>query len=213
VTSRGAPSVTARRCRGDDGTAIIEGAIVSLPFFILLLGILEFGFLFRSYLTVTNATSQGARTASTAGDMLEADYHILTAIDRSFAAISRDDIQRIVIFEADSPDDTVPDACKTSGVPGECNSYTAGDLTYYQIDFDCTDADGDGDDAPAPDHNWCPLDRVAYFLDSDGNDQDLDFIGVYVEYDYQFITGLFGSDATFSDQTVLRIEPQGLTEP
>lgn len=186
---------------------------MSLPFFILILGILEFGFLFRSYLTVTNATSQGARTASTAGDMLEADYHILTTIDRSFAAIDRDDIERIVIWKADGPDDVVPEACKSGGVADLCNSYTSGDLTYYQIDFDCNDDDGDGSDAPAPDHNWCPLDRVAYFNDTDGNAQDLDFIGIYVEYDYQFITGLFGSDASFSDQTVLRIEPQGLNEP
>lgn len=197
-----------RRCRGDDGTALVEGAIVALPFFILILGILEFGFLFKAYLSVSNATSQGARSASTSGDEVDADFQILTSIDRAFAAIPREEIERIVIFKADSPEDTPNPGCLTGGIPGECNSYTESDFELLQADFNCKAAPTPG---VANDDDWCPADRNTYVNNTSGD--PIDYIGIYIEYEYQYITGMFGSAASFSDQTVLRLEPQGLNEP
>ena len=117
-----------RRCRGDDGTAMVEGALVALPFFILLMGILEFGLFFKDYLGVSAAAGVGARTATTQADNLTSDYHILTAIDRAAAALDRDDIERIVIFRTDSPNDDPAAGCRPEdepvvGVDGECNVY------------------------------------------------------------------------------------------
>jgi len=53
-----------RRLRGDRGTALVESAII-LPFLALMVfGIVELGFLFRSASVVTSATRSGARLMS-----------------------------------------------------------------------------------------------------------------------------------------------------
>jgi len=40
---------------------MVEFALVLVPLFIILLGIIQFGFVFNSYVTITNATREGAR--------------------------------------------------------------------------------------------------------------------------------------------------------
>ena len=39
----------------------MEFALVMMPLFIILLGIIQFGFIFNAYVTITNATREGAR--------------------------------------------------------------------------------------------------------------------------------------------------------
>ena len=43
------------------GQSLVEFALVMMPLFIILLGIIQFGFIFNSYVTITNATREGAR--------------------------------------------------------------------------------------------------------------------------------------------------------
>ena len=62
---------------------MIEGAIVALPFFILLFGIAEFGITFKAYLSLTAATNTSARAASTFGSDPGSDYFILRRINES----------------------------------------------------------------------------------------------------------------------------------
>jgi hypothetical protein len=188
---------------------MVEGSIVALPFFILIFGLLDFGLMFKSYLGVNAATSSAARVASTQADSIEADYHILTAVDRAAAALDRSDIERIVIFRAEHSEDTVPDSGCLSGGAGitdECNVYFPAAFELQKEEFDCAGPE------PAPDNFWCPTDRNAYFNNSDGSTNP-DFIGIYIQYRHQFVTGMFGDDASFNATTVLRIEPQGLNEP
>jgi hypothetical protein len=189
---------------------MIEGAIVALPFFVLIFGILDFGLYFKSYLGVSAATASAARVASTQANALSADYHILTAVDRAAAALDRDDIERIVIFRATSADDDAPAAgCLSGGggVAGECNVYFPAAFDLVESEFDCSDPTG-----TATDTFWCPTSRHAYFDNNDGTSNP-DFIGVYIEYSHQFLTGMFGDTRDFDATTVLRIEPQGLEEP
>ncbi len=53
-----APAATER------GQSLVEFALVLIPLFIILLGIIQFGFIFNSYVTITNATREGARTGT-----------------------------------------------------------------------------------------------------------------------------------------------------
>jgi Flp pilus assembly protein TadG len=56
------PSV---RLRDDaHGQSLVEFALVLVPLFILLLGIIQFGFIFNTYVTMTNAAREGARTGT-----------------------------------------------------------------------------------------------------------------------------------------------------
>jgi hypothetical protein len=188
---------------------MVEGAIIALPFFLLIFGLLDFGLFFKSYLGVSAATASAARTASTQANALSADYHILTSIDRAAAALDRSDIERIVIFRATNAEDTDPDpGCLTggSGITGECNVYFPGSFDLAEDEFDCSAPAGS-----ATDTYWCPTTRHAYFNNDDGT-LNPDFIGIYIQYDHQFLTGMFGDDKEFSATTVLRIEPQGLNE-
>lgn len=43
------------------GQSLVEFALVMMPLFIILLGIIQFGFIFNSYVTITNASREGAR--------------------------------------------------------------------------------------------------------------------------------------------------------
>ena len=56
-----------RRClpRAESGTASIEFALILLPFSLLLLGIIDYGWYFYVDLVCTSAVRDGARTAST----------------------------------------------------------------------------------------------------------------------------------------------------
>lgn len=46
------------------GQSLVEFALVLIPLFILLLGIIQFGFIFNTYVTMTNAAREGARTGT-----------------------------------------------------------------------------------------------------------------------------------------------------
>ena len=46
------------------GQSLVEFALVLVPLFILLLGIIQFGFIFNTYVTMTNAAREGARSGT-----------------------------------------------------------------------------------------------------------------------------------------------------
>lgn len=53
-----------RRRSADEGQSLVEFALVLTPLFLILLGIIQFGFIFNAYITITNATREAAREAS-----------------------------------------------------------------------------------------------------------------------------------------------------
>jgi Flp pilus assembly protein TadG len=52
-----------RRSRAE-GQSLVEFSLVLAPLFLILLGIIQFGFIFNSYITLANATREGAREGS-----------------------------------------------------------------------------------------------------------------------------------------------------
>jgi len=46
------------------GQSLVEFAMVLMPLMLILLGIIQFGFVFNSYVTITNAAREGARTGT-----------------------------------------------------------------------------------------------------------------------------------------------------
>jgi len=53
-----------RRNTAQEGQAMVETALMILAVLLLLMGIIEFGFLFFAYVRVSNATREGARAGS-----------------------------------------------------------------------------------------------------------------------------------------------------
>jgi Flp pilus assembly protein TadG len=50
--------------RRERGQSLVEFALVLVPLFLILLGIIQFGFIFNTYVTMTNSAREGARTGT-----------------------------------------------------------------------------------------------------------------------------------------------------
>ncbi|HYH94172.1 MAG TPA: TadE/TadG family type IV pilus assembly protein [Candidatus Saccharimonadales bacterium] len=65
LVRHGQPVRVSRATIGPDapqgGQSLVEFAFVLMPLFIILLGIIQFGFVFNAYVTITNASREGAR--------------------------------------------------------------------------------------------------------------------------------------------------------
>ncbi len=212
-----------RRAQGDDGVAIIEAALMTPVFFVLIFAVFEGGLLFRAYLTVGDMTADGALAGSIQGpDVLEvdlgsgavsvnADYSIIAAIREASSAMPVDDIEQIVVFHAEqadagSPVDQAPAICKggISSTARKCNAYPPeeaflavqnGDIDY----FECVSGAGRS-------CGWDP--------NSDPPQRDdgpplavIDYIGVYIRANRPNVTGLFGEGTTIERGAILRLEP------
>lgn len=194
-----------RRARGDRGAALVEAALITPVFALLLFGILEFGLTFRDYLTVANASRDGARAASAFGDDTYADYNVLQVIKQSTKGFRPNEIQRVIIFDAGGVGgsvSTVAQSCLNGSQLNLCNVYTAADMSRPRSDFGCKPS--------SPDRYWCP----AALNSQEGREVRAsvgpDYVGVYVVTRHNFITGMFGSGLNLNDELVMRIEPQEL---
>jgi Flp pilus assembly protein TadG len=52
------------RRRAERGQSLVEFALVLMPLFVILLAIIQFGLIFNAYVTITNASREGARNGS-----------------------------------------------------------------------------------------------------------------------------------------------------
>jgi hypothetical protein len=200
-----------RKRRGQRGSAIIEAALVTPVFFMLIFGIMEFGMALRNYLAVSNATTEGARSASVLGRDREADFFVLQSIADGIEAMGLENVDYVVVFEADKINGAVPDACRTSSVDGLCNRYTRSDFFLALEDAVGNSTGNWGCGAAAVDRYWCPIDntnnpggRLAALADPP------DFIGVHIQATHSYITGFFGSSVSLTNTKIIRVEPERL---
>jgi Flp pilus assembly protein TadG len=201
--------VKARRLADDRGAVMVEAALVTPLLVFLLFGTLEFGLLFRSHLTLNNATQAGARAASIAGNQLDADYRILQNIKKESGAIQASSIERIVIYHAASTTDE-PSAGCTSGIAstgtgtpdwtGACNVYTYANFADAQTAFGCG--------TTQIDRYWCPTSRKTSVS---GPQSPPDFLGVWIQVKHNWVTGLFGNSITLNQRVIVKLEPKALS--
>jgi Flp pilus assembly protein TadG len=167
----------------------------------VLLGVVEFGLAFFDYLTTSNMSRIGARTASTLGNSSTADYQILQKIAQSTNSMPTSEIQSIVVYKAASSGAAPTSSCLSGSVSGTCNFYTASNLATASNQFACGTS--------SPDRYWCPTTRlVGASATGSPATGPPDYIGVYIKVIHPNVTGLFGSNYTFTEYTVIRIEAQ-----
>jgi Flp pilus assembly protein TadG len=53
-----------RRRHATRGQSLVEFSFVLMPLFVIILGIVQFGFIFNAYVTITNAAREGARNGT-----------------------------------------------------------------------------------------------------------------------------------------------------
>jgi TadE-like protein len=194
----------------DSGAALLETMLVAPVFFALILGLMEFGLVYRDTLTTSDAVANGARTGAVIGPRLtesgvNADFEIIRQVRNSLGSIPVEWVDRIVVFKADGPGAgsaaaQVPNACKTGGsVTDVCNVYDPANA-FLAVDT--------GDNAF---FSNCPSGRACSWRPASRRNgptaADIDYIGVWIRLDRPYITGMFGDQFTIEQSYVVRLEP------
>ena len=172
----------------EKGQGLVEFAL-TLPIFVLLLmGVLEFGFLYNSILTIQFASRQGVSAAAQAGAIDGADCAILRAVERALTTpIDKSRISAVEIFQSDA----------SGGVtPGRINRYVRSGV------LSC-------DSGPDEPYSLVGTEGYPQVDRHDALAETLDVIGVRIEYTYAGFTPV-GAGRTWvvSDGATLRMEPK-----
>lgn len=168
---------------GERGATLVESAVVMSVILIpLLLGIVEFGMVFKDWLTVSNATREAAQVSAAAADDPIADIAALRAIGNSMTGSSLDDLISVRIANADTGIATV-------------YTYTPASVCGWAP---CPDPDLPGLYIQP---NWAPVDRNVEV----GN---LDRVEVTITFQHEYITGIVGDTVDLTQSVTNRLEPQ-----
>lgn len=178
---------------------LIEAALVTPIFLMLVLGVTEVGLAMNDNLALSHSTRAGSRVASASGNDLFADYGILQSIARESSAIPRSQIKLIVVYKAAGFGAPPSSTCRGgTAVADECNVYTPDDFDLEEENFGC----GTGE----PDASWCPQDRWVTLTST----RQPDYVGVWMKIEHPWVTRMFGSTLTLTDSSVIQLEPRGL---
>lgn len=183
-----------RRAAGDRGTALIESAFVFPVIIIILFGIIELGYLYRSASTVTGSSRAGARVASAGYGQAYGNTVLERQVaDSTAAAVTAELLSKgltdtpldLWIYHADANGNTQAgnlNSCSTA-----CFRYTwnAGTQTWQF-------------DAGSP--GWASPDACGVVLDA---------IGVFVRANHDALVAPTSlSVNTLQQKTVMRLEPR-----
>jgi len=185
------------------GATLVEAAISYSLLFLALFAIVEFGLAFKDWLSVSQATREGARAGATFGDDLSSDIKVLDDIEDALVVHGWSAGDEVVIFRANNPN------------INESTTYS------YSPGFDCSDPDNMFPPGDCCDWSPCPEDhRDNYQVPNwDPRDRDVtapvtDRIGVSIQLSHDWLTGFIGSgtlDVTAT--TDFQLEPQFFEAP
>jgi Flp pilus assembly protein TadG len=162
------PARRARRRRNvpENGQSLVEFSLILMPLFLILLGIIQFGFIFNSYVTMTNA----ARDAARLGTVYVYD-RTLTKAQNDLArnnSIKSQVISSMNVLSTTSPHFATSGTWTQSGLV-----FTNGDLVVtYEIPADVTDSDprtGERVTVSATYHQDLVIPLISQFLPKDAN--------------------------------------------
>lgn len=195
--------MTRTRRDKERGATLVEAAISFGVLFLALFAVVEFGMVFKDWLSVSQATREGARAGATFGDDLSSDIKVLDGVEEALVPQGWAPGDQVTIFRANNP------------TPSESTLYT------YSPGFDCSDPTsifppGDCCDwSPCPEFGrtnyqvpgWAPPDR-------DVTAPVTDRIGVSIQLTHDWITGFIGSGTLdLSTTTDFQLEPQYFEAP
>lgn len=197
-----------QRAREQRGAAIVEAAFITPVFIALVLGVIEIGLAMNDYLAVSSTVRSGARSASAYGADIFSDYGVLQTVAKESSALDKSKINYIVVYkpsafgEAPTPTCQAGTAYAGTGVTraGACNVYTSANFATAKTDFGCVTTKD-------LDRYWCPNARKVSVATTAAG-QGTDYVGVWISYDHSWVTKMFGATKTFTDQSVVRLEPR-----
>lgn len=190
-----------RRQRGS-GQSLVEFALIFPIFVTLVMGVIEFGFVFNAMLSVNYAARDAALAAAEAGDTLGADCVILKAVDDAIGPPTNDDrITTVDIFQA-SPNGAMLGA-PTTYTRGGSTSCTFVDGTTATLPYTQT-ANGYAETARC---------NILAGCGGSGSGGSVDNVAVRITYTHTWVTpirnfiGGGSGGITFDRSSVMRMEP------
>lgn len=201
------------RGRGDRGSSAVEFAIVLPVLLLILLGILEFAFVMRDYLSVASATKTGARTASSAADAGPAlcppglpscegtdtprlAQVAVNAIEKAGSSMPLDQVESIWVYKANA-----------AGFAGQATSLGQmvdpagpGCVNNPSLDLACVEYQWNGTEFEFTGGGW-NSETIDACIDS------ADAVGVYMTAVHPFFTGFFQATLDIQSRSVLTFEP------
>ncbi len=185
---QGNREVTLTARSAENGQGLVEFALVIPIFITLLMGVVEFGFLYNSLLTVQYASRQGVSAAAQAGGVDGADCSILNAVEKALTApIDHNRVEFVEIFQSDAVGDVVPGVFNRYIREGTLDCPGTGTQPYTLVGEEGYPQTGR----------------------HDALIEGLDTIGVRIGYEYVGMTPVgFGRTWDLADGSTLRMEPK-----
>jgi len=186
--------------RSGRGQALVEFALVFPIFIVVLLGIIEFAFLFNALLSVNYSARDAALAAAEAGDGVGADCVILDAVDAAIGAPTSDNrIVKVEIYQATAAGVLVPGKLTTYARGGTTSGAACG-TTGLSVPYTRT-ANG------YPEATRCNV-----LAGCPSGSTTVDNVAVRVTYTHTYVTPLQnflggGGTLTFDRTSVMRMEP------
>ncbi len=200
----GTTATSGDRRRDERGAAAVEFALVMPILVILLLGIIEMCFLMRDYVSMSSSVRAGARTASASADAGPGTCEASTnpppctpasvpafaqaaadTIQTAGTAMPREDIDWLMVYEAG-----------TNGFPvGQTSLRCSSNCVIYVWDS--------------------ALDKFRYSsgtwasasVNACVNDAARHAVGIGLQADHTWLTGMFGDGMVMQERTVMQFEP------
>lgn len=160
-----------------------------------MVGIIEFGQIFRKSLTMSEATRSGARLGVAQPRQNGYQDDVSIAVRETLRkSAGKGTVEFLSIYKADPVTGDPVDG--TDGTPENC-------VTCYRYTWD----DANETWVPVSGSSWPAVDQFAC-----GDVDDTDYLGVYVRGRHDMSTSFLPGTITIDEQTVMRLEPLPLAD-
>ena len=190
-----------RRQTRAKGQALVEFALVFPIFFVLLMGLIEFGLVFNAILSINFASRDGSLIAAEAGNSAGSDCVILNKVEQGIGAPSSTSrVQKVEIYKADKNGAQVGSSVNVYNRTGS-KTCTLPDSTTMTVPYTLSGSAGYAET------NRCNVQGGC------GGSGGVDTIGVKITYRYDWFTpmgsfiGLGISNFTLVESNAMRMEP------
>jgi Flp pilus assembly protein TadG len=185
--------------RSERGQALVEFALLLPILLLLVIGLIEFAFVWNSRNTVLFAARDGSMLAAEGGSIDGTDCVVLDRIERNIISPARAvRVQNVAIYWSDR---------NGTQIGSNQNVYTRGGTTT------CNYPDGTSLAVPytLSIGGYLEADRCNVLAGCGGGHTTVDTIGIRITYQHNWLTSfarLTGSGVTFTEASITRAEPQ-----
>jgi hypothetical protein len=169
----------------DRGAVAVEAAIITPILILLLVGLVEFGLVFKDQLAVTSAVRAGARIASAEPRLATFATDAADAVAHEGSALDMTQVKSLWVYKADSTGHPIGAGGTFNSCASSCVQFT---WSAAQNKFLPTSG------------SWPATSQDACYGEQDS-------LGVYMSFKHDAVTSLIFSTMNLTSHTTMRLEP------